>query len=119
MQDRGLGDLVADAEHRVEAGHRLLEDHRDVAAAELAQRPGRHPGEIDDRAGARAEQDLAAGDAAGRIGDQSHDRQARHRLARAGFADHRQRLARVERERDVLDRPDEAGFGARTACADG
>ena len=58
-----------------------------------------------------AEQDLAAGDAPGRIGDQSHDRQARHRLAGAGLADHRQRLARVERERDVLDRSDEAGLG--------
>jgi hypothetical protein len=31
---------------------------------------GRQPGEIDDRTGARAEQDLAAGDTAGRIGDQ-------------------------------------------------
>jgi hypothetical protein len=71
MQHRGFGDLVADAEHRVEAGHRLLEDHRDVAATELAQRARRQPGEIDDRTGARAEQDLAAGDAPGRIGDQA------------------------------------------------
>ncbi len=28
-----LADLVADREHRVEAGHRLLEDHADAAAA--------------------------------------------------------------------------------------
>ena len=28
-----LGDLVADREDRVEASHRLLEDHRDLAAA--------------------------------------------------------------------------------------
>ena len=31
-----LGDLVADREHRVQAGQRLLEDHRDVVAADLA-----------------------------------------------------------------------------------
>ena len=33
----GLGDLVADAVHRVQAGERVLEDHRDVAAADLLQ----------------------------------------------------------------------------------
>ena len=31
-----LGDLQPDGEQRVERGHRLLEDHRDVAAADLA-----------------------------------------------------------------------------------
>ena len=63
----GLGDLVADGEHRIEARHRLLEDHRDVAAAQLAQRLRRQPREIDDVAVARAKQDLAADDAPGRI----------------------------------------------------
>jgi hypothetical protein len=65
MQDRGLGDLVADAEHRVQARHRLLEDHREVAAAELPQRGRRQLRQIDHRPGAGAEQDLAAGDAPG------------------------------------------------------
>ena len=31
-----LGDLPADGQHRIEARHRLLEDHRDVVAADLA-----------------------------------------------------------------------------------
>jgi hypothetical protein len=31
-----LGDLIAHGEHRIEAGHRLLEDHRDAAAAQAA-----------------------------------------------------------------------------------
>ena len=31
-----LGDLLADGEHRVERGHRLLEDHRDLVAADGA-----------------------------------------------------------------------------------
>ena len=42
MRDQRLGDLVADAQVRRERGHRILEDHRDAAAAQ--------------RRGARAEQ---------------------------------------------------------------
>ena len=36
MQRERLGDLPADREHRVERRHRLLEDHRDVVAADVA-----------------------------------------------------------------------------------
>ena len=36
MQDQRFGDLMADGQHRVERGHRLLEDHRDLVAADLA-----------------------------------------------------------------------------------
>ena len=39
-QDR-LDDLVADGEDRVERGHRLLEDHRDLVAADLPHLGGR------------------------------------------------------------------------------
>ena len=35
VDDDRLGDLVADGEHRVERGHRLLEDQRDAGAAHL------------------------------------------------------------------------------------
>jgi hypothetical protein len=38
VQPQHLGDLVADGEHRVQRGHRLLEDHRDVLAADRASR---------------------------------------------------------------------------------
>ena len=34
--EEGFGDLVADAQDRVEGGHGLLEDHGDAAAAEAA-----------------------------------------------------------------------------------
>ncbi len=34
---RGLGDLAADPHDRVERAHRLLEDHRDLGAADLVQ----------------------------------------------------------------------------------
>jgi hypothetical protein len=36
VQLHALGDLPADAQHRVERGHRLLEDHRDAVAADAA-----------------------------------------------------------------------------------
>ncbi len=35
VQHDRLGDLVADGHHRVQRAHRLLEDHRDVAAADV------------------------------------------------------------------------------------
>ena len=47
-----LGDLLADREDRVERGHRLLEDHRDVVAADLRhlvlveRRRGRWPSKM-------------------------------------------------------------------------
>ena len=36
MQPHRLADLLADGQHRVQAGHRLLEDHRDRVAADVA-----------------------------------------------------------------------------------
>ena len=37
MRRDRLGDLVADPVHRVKAGERVLEDHRDVLAPDVAQ----------------------------------------------------------------------------------
>ena len=42
MAQDGFDDLVADGEARVERGHRLLEDHRETVAAEVAQDLVRH-----------------------------------------------------------------------------
>ena len=36
MVDQGFGDLEAEGQHRVEAGHRLLKDHRNQVAAHMA-----------------------------------------------------------------------------------
>ena len=36
VQPHALGDLLADGEHRVQARHRLLEDHRQLVAAQCA-----------------------------------------------------------------------------------
>jgi hypothetical protein len=63
-----LGDLAADAHERVERGHRLLEDHRHVRAAELR---GLRLAEPDDVAVVAAD-----GDPAGRrerVGQEAHD----------------------------------------------
>ena len=77
--DQRLGDLVADAQVRRQRGHRVLEDHRDVAAAQ-----GRADGPADGTPRQRA---LPA-DARPRR-QQSHERQ--ERLALAGARTRRSR----------------------------
>ena len=88
QRDR-LADLLADGEQRIERGHRLLEDHRDLVAADAP--PSRGSLELEQVPALEA--DGAADDAAGRVGDQAQDRQRRHALAAAGFAHDAQRLA--------------------------
>ena len=100
VRGEDLGDLVADAERRRERGLRVLEDHRDLGAAERAQgvlvlEGDRHPGVLD-----RAVLDAGVG------GQQAEQRQRDRGLARAGLADERERLARVELEAAVADRLD-------------
>ena len=93
-----LGHLVADALHRVERGHRVLEHHRQLAAAQLAVVA---VGEADQRAAVEAH--VATGDAPGRV-DEPHHRERGHGLARARLPHHRDGLARGERERHAVDR---------------
>ena len=38
VSERALGDLIADAHDGIEGGHRLLKNHGDARAAELAHR---------------------------------------------------------------------------------
>ena len=61
VQDQRLADLPADGHDRVERGHRLLEDHGDVVAADLA-----HGRLVEADEVAPVELDGAADDAAGR-----------------------------------------------------
>jgi hypothetical protein len=93
-----LDDLLADRVGRVQARHRLLEDHRHARAAQVAQRPGVELQQVD-----ALEQDLAAGDAPRRLGDQAHDRERGDRLAAARLADDAERAPGPERERDPVD----------------
>ena len=91
QQDR-LQDLVADAVHRVQAGHRLLEDHRDLAAAHLQHLVLAHRQQV-----AALKQDAAAVEAAGRARNQLHGAHRGHALAAARLPHHRQRLLREQR----------------------
>ena len=75
-----FGDLLADGQHRVERGQRLLEDHGDLLAAkvlDLALRPWR--GSPRHRCGSSPRATLR------RFGQQPQQRQRGHRLAAAGF----------------------------------
>ena len=63
-----------DREHRIERRRRLLEDHRDLAAADPPQRPCRHGEKV------LPPPQHAAGDFAGRM-DEPHQRAQRHALA--------------------------------------
>ena len=86
-----LGDLAVDAEQRVQRGHRVLQDHRDLAAdvahLALAQHREVLAGELN-----------PAADDARRRRQQADDRLAQRGLAAAAFADHAERLAFVQIE---------------------
>ena len=94
MQQHGLGDLVADAMHGREGGHRFLEDHADLPAADFEQcvrlivqcsQIGRQPSLV-------LVQNLPAGNPT-RFLDQAQDRIAGDALAAAAFADEGNGLA--------------------------
>jgi hypothetical protein len=101
-----LDDLLADPVDGVQRAHRVLEDHRDVAAADLAQLlvgGGDQVQAVQGRA--------AADDRVGPAG-QPHQGHARDGLARAGLTDDRHDLAGGDAEGDRLDGLDEAVLGA-------
>ena len=80
VQRQDLAHLGADRHVRRQAGQRVLEDHRHLGAADLAQlrlRGGQHVGAV--------EQDLAGGGAV--LGEQAHRGEGGLALAGAAFAD--------------------------------
>src|SRR6185437_6348577 len=107
MRADRLHDLLADGEHRVERGHRLLEHHGDARAADTLHRA---LGQAGDRLAREAH--TASRHPRGRPWQQAHDREGGHALAAAGLADDAQNLAFVHGEGDVLDRGDLAAPGA-------
>ena len=56
-----LGDLLADGVDRVEARHRLLEDHGDVVAADLPHALGIESGKVERLARLSSKQNAAVG----------------------------------------------------------
>ena len=98
MAQDGLDDLVADGEARIERGHRLLEDHRQPVAAQVAQGLVGHLEQIE------AVEPDRAGDLGRVFRQQPHDGERRHALAAAGFADQAERRAVGDAEVDAIDR---------------
>jgi hypothetical protein len=98
-----LGDLAPDLVVRVQAGQRVLEDHGDLLAADLAQLVGVQLEQVP-----ALEQDLPGDPAAP---GQAHDGQVGDALAGARLADDAEGLAGVEREVDPVDRLDDTVVG--------
>ena len=102
MRLQRLADLEADGEAGIERGHRLLKDHRDVLARDLAAVPRAHRQQIRAVEAHRVGLDLR------RQRQQAHHREHRDRLARAGFADDREHLVAIDRHVDAVDRLERA-----------
>ena len=101
-----LRDLRPDRQRRVQRGHRVLEDHRDLAAAHVLELPLAQLRQV------TAVVEDGAGDDLGRwLRDQAHDRERGDRLAAAGLADDPERLALLDREADPVDGTDDALAG--------
>jgi len=90
--------------HRVQTGHRLLEDHGDLLTANLAHRGHGEPPDV-----ATGQRDLASLDASG-LGHQAQDRESRHRLAATGFPHQSQHLSGRDLEIHLFHDGDAAAF---------
>ena len=107
VQGDGLHQLVADGVGRVEGGHRILENDRDLVAAHmlhhvLACADELLPVELD-----------GAGDDLARGGEDLHDGIRGHGFAGAGFADDAEHLALVKEEGHAVDGLDLARVGEK------
>ena len=105
MRPDHLGDLVADAIDGVQRAHRVLEDHRDLLAADVTQLI---VVESVDLSAAIVDR---AGDPGVRGAGQTGQRLRGNAFAAAGFADDRQYLARGQFEGDAVDGLDHTVFG--------
>src|SRR3981189_185951 len=98
MRADHLGDLVADAIHRVQRAHRVLEYHRDLFTADVAQLVVVESVELAIAVGDRS------GDPCVGSSGQPGDRLCGNAFTRTGLADDGQHLARLQVERNAADR---------------
>ena len=98
VQQQDLADLGLDGVQRIERGHWLLKDDRDVVAANAPDLALRQTEQF-----AALEADVAAGVRRGRIGQQLEDRQRADGFSGSGFADQRHALAALDIERNAID----------------
>ena len=103
VQHQRLTDLTADCQDGIERCHRLLEDHRDVVAANTA-----HLGFLELQQVDALKADRAGDDTAGWGLDEAQDRERGDRLAAAALADNGQRLTLGDMQRDAIYGPHHA-----------
>ncbi len=101
MVEQRFDQLLADGEIGVQAGHRVLEDHRDLIAANSAHALRGTAQQV-----FAIEQRGAAFDPARRLRDQIEQAVAGHRFTGPGFADDAQGLARVHGKTYIVHRLD-------------
>ena len=104
--------LRPDREHRVQARHRVLEDHRDLLAPDTAPGAFRQPEQIPP-----LELDAPGGDPRGARQD-PHRREGGDALAAPGLADETERLPGTHVERDPVDRVHDARGSSRSGPGD-
>src|SRR5690606_13703801 len=93
-----LGQLHADGQHRVQGGHRLLEDHRDVTAADFADLVFRTESQS-----FTLEPDLAADDLARRLRNQTQNAECGGGFSGPGFTNNCNGFASVDVIGDAID----------------
>ena len=97
--------LGADGDDRIEGGHRVLENHRDLLAAQVAQFVIGHAQNV----GTLERHGAAVDDSVG--GQEPQQRVDKRRLAAAGFADDADNLVLGHRQVDVAQGPHGAAQG--------
>src|SRR5438045_3499246 len=80
MKLERFGDLPADGEDRIQAGHGVLEDHRDVVAADAPDLVVVHLQDV-----LTVEDDRALDDAAGGLRNETHQRERGDRFPASGL----------------------------------
>ena len=106
MHAQGFDQLVGHREARVQAGHRILEDHRDVFAEQAAPFVLGHGLQLAAVVGHARRRDPA------RIIDQPHQRQRGDAFAGAGFADDADHFAFGDRQVEAIDGRERGFFRA-------
>src|SRR5882724_7103512 len=106
MQAHDLADLRADRQRGIERGHRVLQHHGDLLAAHAPHLRRALLQQI-----LSVEQHASADDLSGRLRNEAHQRQARHRLPGSRLAHEGQRLTGAQREADAVHRLRDAPAG--------
>ncbi len=106
MNAHDFGDLLAHRVHRVERGHGLLEDHRDLACAHTAYRFIVGGEQV-----TSAPEYPTREDTRRRCRQQAHHRERGDALAAPRFADNAQRFAGIDAETHAIDGQDDTLVG--------